>query len=76
MSNRLEKVLLAATLTCVAGCDTMYRAKVVQDEMASVASDNGGDLAPQADFVDLTSFTLQEYVEYAISMPTHLSTLE
>ena len=63
-----RKVALAAlALIGAVGCDTMHNAQVAQEEIAAISSDDGKDVAPQTDFVDLTRFTLPEYVEYALS---------
>ena len=67
MHFRQHRVLLLALLACAAGCETMYRAQIAQDEVAAISADDGGDVGPQVDFVDLTHFSLPEYVEYALS---------
>lgn len=67
MCFRSVNIVLAVALACVAGCDTIYRAHLAQEEVSPVSADDGGDMPPQADFVDLTGFTLPQYVEYALS---------
>ena len=67
MFFRSKKFFLAVALACAAGCDTMYRAHLAQEEVAPVSADDDGDMPPQAEFVNLTGFTLPEYVEYALS---------
>ncbi len=68
MFFKTRKVAWAAlALVGVAGCDTINNAHVAQEEIAAISSDDGNDVAPQADFVDLTKLTLPEYVEYALT---------
>ena len=67
MCFRSVKIVLAAALACAAGCDTMNRAHLAQKEVAPISADDGSDMPPQADFVDLTGFTLPMYVEYALT---------
>ena len=45
----------------------MQRARIAQDEVAEMSADDGASVGQQADYVDLTSFTLADYVCYAIS---------
>lgn len=67
MTFRPKRFLLAVALFGAVGCDTMYRAQIAQEEVAAMSSDDGGDVAAQADFVDLTRFTLPEYVMFALT---------
>ena len=66
MCFRLGKILPAVALACVAGCDTMYRAHLAQEEVSPMSADEAGDMPSQVDFVDLTGFTLPQYVQYAL----------
>ena len=67
MIFRPKRILLAVALVGAVGCDTMYRAQVVQEEVAAMSSDDGGDVVAQTEFVDLTRFTLPEYVMFALT---------
>ena len=67
MTFRPKSFLLAVALIGAVGCDTMYRAQIAQKEVEAMSSDDGGDVAAQTDFVDLTRFTLPEYVMFALT---------
>lgn len=58
---------VAVAVAGLAGCDTMFRARQAQEEIAGISSDNGVDSGGEVEYVDLTQFTLPEYVEYALS---------
>ena len=62
-----KSALCALALAAMAGCDTIDRAITAQEEVEAMSADDGGDASLPSEFVDLTKFTLPEYVEYALS---------
>ena len=60
-------LLAAAALAALTGCDAMRRAQRAQDEVAPAIVDDDSGFPPRTDYVDLTSFSLAEYVDFAIS---------
>ncbi len=65
-----DRFILAATsaaLLAFAGCETIYNATLAQEEVNATISPDSAAADDDVEFVDLTDFTLADYVEFALS---------